>query len=51
MGASNGLGFCLRGKFVRCNVASRLYLNLFAKMGIMEELLNWCIQRIIIILG
>ena len=43
VGVSNGLEFCVRGKFVRCNVASRPYLNLFAKMGIMKELLNWCI--------
>lgn len=44
---SNGLRFCVKGKFVKCNALSRQNLNL----GVIREgLLNFCIQRIITIL-
>lgn len=34
-----------------CNAAWRHYLHLSAKMGLMEGLLNWCMQRLVIIMG
>ena len=45
------LGFCVSGKFVRCYVASRHYLNLSAKMEIMKGLLNWYTHMIVTIMG
>lgn len=33
---SNGVGFCVKNTFVTCNVALRQYLNVLAKMGIMD---------------
>lgn len=43
----NGLGFCVKGSSVRCNVHLRQFLNLLVKMGIIEGFLNWCTHRII----
>lgn len=44
---SNGLQFCVKGNFAKCNALSRQTLSL----GIIREgLLNFCIQRIITIL-
>lgn len=37
VGVSNGVGFCVRVKFVTYNV---IYLNFLAKMGIMVGFLN-----------
>lgn len=45
------LGFCVSGKSIRCNAASRQHLNIPAKMGIMEGLLNWFANKIVTILG
>lgn len=51
MGVTTRLGFCVSGKYVRCNAASCQYMNLSVKIGIMEGLLNWCAHRIVTILG
>jgi hypothetical protein len=37
VGVTIGMGFCVSGSYVRCNVASRQYLNLSSKIGIMED--------------
>ena len=42
---SSGVGFCVMRKYVRCNATSRQYLNLVAKMGMMEWLLNLCLHK------
>lgn len=51
VGVTIRLGFCASGKFVRCNEASRQYLNLSAKMEIMDGLLNSCTHRSVTYLG
>lgn len=51
VGVSIGMGFYVKGKSMRCSVALKQYLNLSAKMGIMEGLWNWCTHRIMTILG
>lgn len=39
VGVSNGVGFCVRGKFVRCNTILRQYLNTLSNMGIKNGLI------------
>lgn len=38
VGVFDGLGFCVRSKFVRYNVALRHYMSILVNTGIMERL-------------
>jgi hypothetical protein len=51
VGVTIGLGFCASGEFVRCNEASRQYLNILTEWKIMEGLLKLCTHKIVINLG